>query len=239
MTQPKNTSRRQRRAAQRREGTVLLIVLLIVTMATGTAIYALNSTTIEQRLAGQLSEGVWTVCVAEGAAMSGVADWETQGEQGAVSGIDQRWLQAGAPPPLFTTRYGVSAPTLGAVAGGQAPVRTFDGSADAPRFSVARFPAGAAGFVPPLRSALPPFDAPGPSPRVTDFRSITTSWTAPMVGGQSRSRAEVTGFGETRLGSDVSDGLPLPGVATAATASQRGLHTTVAMVRAYVDTVAW
>jgi hypothetical protein len=234
MTRHPNSPRRQR-TAQRREGTVLLIVLLVITMATGTAVYTLSSTTSEQRLAGQISEGAWTVCVAEGAAMSGVADWETKGEQSAVSGIDQRWLGT---TPLFTTRYGVSGPILPAVATANPPVRTFDSSADAARFSAVRFPAGTAGFAPPLRSALTPYEAPGASPRLTDFRSITTSWTAPMVGGQSRSRAEVTGFGETRLASDLSDLLPLPGTG-AATEAQRGLHTTVAMVRAYVDTVEW
>jgi len=217
---------RRRRAAQHREGVVLLIVLLIVMMATGTAMFALNATNGEQRVAGQLVEGAWTVCIAEGATMSGVADVETDNRQSAT-GVDQRWVGVNS---VFTQRYGVAAPTVSPT------TRSFDAAEDAARFPVALFPLGPTGFAPALRSGLAPFQAPSPSLRVADFRSLARVWSVPTQGGQTRTRAEITGFGETRIASDATDLFPLPGNG-AATAGQRGLYTTVSMVRAYVDRI--
>jgi hypothetical protein len=63
--------RQQRRAPrQKREGAALLIVLFVLMMATGTAVFAMQSTQFEQRAAGSLQVAMRTKFVAEAATTS-------------------------------------------------------------------------------------------------------------------------------------------------------------------------
>jgi hypothetical protein len=71
--------RRSRRAQQAREGAALIIVLFILMMATGTAMFALQSTQFEQRAAGSLLQSARTKYVAESATMGVLALCDEKG----------------------------------------------------------------------------------------------------------------------------------------------------------------
>ena len=65
--------KRAQQRRQRREGAALLIVLFILMMATGTAMFSLQSTQFEQRAAGSLSQAMRTKFIAEGATVGVLA----------------------------------------------------------------------------------------------------------------------------------------------------------------------
>jgi hypothetical protein len=67
---PSTRLRRQRASRKKREGAALLIVLFVLMMATGTAVFALQSTQFEQRAAGSLQQAMRTKFVAEAATVS-------------------------------------------------------------------------------------------------------------------------------------------------------------------------
>jgi hypothetical protein len=75
MNRPAVQSLRRRRSALRkkREGAALLIVLFVLMMATGTAVFAMQSTQFEQRAAGSLQVAMRTKFVAEAATVSVLA----------------------------------------------------------------------------------------------------------------------------------------------------------------------
>jgi hypothetical protein len=70
MTHAAPRSPRLRRTRQKREGAALLIVLLVLMMATGTAVYTVNSTQFEVRAAGSLHQAMRTRYVSEAATVS-------------------------------------------------------------------------------------------------------------------------------------------------------------------------
>jgi len=58
------------RGRHKREGAALLIVLFVLMLATGTAVFALQSTQFEQRAAGSLQQAMRTKYIAEAATVS-------------------------------------------------------------------------------------------------------------------------------------------------------------------------
>lgn len=70
MTSPQRTRRAAKKARRSQQGAALLIVLFILMMATGTAVYSLQSTQFEQRAAGSLQQAMRTKFVAEAATVS-------------------------------------------------------------------------------------------------------------------------------------------------------------------------
>lgn len=65
-----NLRHRRRLPRKEREGAALLIVLFVLMMATGTAVFAMQSTQFEQRAAGSLQLAMRTKFVAEAATVS-------------------------------------------------------------------------------------------------------------------------------------------------------------------------
>lgn len=214
---------------------MLLVVVLLLVMTTSTAVFALRTTSGEQRAASEYSESIWSRSVAEGMTMAAMG-WEelnsTPLQMGNTQNLDQRWMNQGS-GAVFTTRYGLQAQTPGRG-------RSLDGLIDTQRFDMLRFPNGPAGFV-VTRNALAPFQAPAPSARALDYRSLATDMsflTYGSVGPGSqnatfRVRTVVTGFGETRAPTDRSEGLTSAGAGT----GQRGEFTSIGVVRGYLDTV--
>jgi hypothetical protein len=78
------TPNRRKFSREKREGAALLIVLFILMMATGTAVFALQSTQFEQRAAGSLLQAARTRYVAEAATMGVLASCDERGTAGCA-----------------------------------------------------------------------------------------------------------------------------------------------------------
>lgn len=215
---------RRRRARRRQQGVVLLIVILILTMAMGTALFAMRSTSSEQNTAGAFVEGMWARSVAEGCTMAGLMLHKNATVPQMV--LDQRW------GTTFQTRYALPTPV-------SAAVDSIDLAQHASMFTSQLFPNGVLGFVTP-KNGVAPFAQPFRINRALDCRWLRISL---GNGAQSgvvapgttqtlvRQRFALTGIGEIRLPNDPTD------TTGTGTGAQRGLHTRVAMARAYIDTL--
>lgn len=79
-----NTHLRRKIRKKKREGAALLVVLFILMMATGTAMYSLQSTQFEQRAAGSLQQAMRTRYVAEAATVGVLAYCFELGPAGCI-----------------------------------------------------------------------------------------------------------------------------------------------------------
>lgn len=248
---PSTQHARRRRQAQRREGAVLLIVLLMLMMATGTALYSMQTTFYEQGASTSYADAAWTRSLAEGAAVATFAVVEEGGIQrgGMGQNVEADWREAGGARAPLSIKYGVPTPLEGTALPTANPdvSRSINHEVDDLALS-ASAPQGLTGFCMPVKYAgdLPPGSAPGiarapfdgmpvTSRRQTRCRAIYETWgglgtgtttTAVGVGAPPRPRARsvITGFGETWVTGDPRD----PG-------SPRGLHETVGIARGYFD----
>lgn len=81
---PTQHDRRNRKKKLQRKGAALLVVMFILMMATGTAMFSLQSTQFEQRSAGTLQQAMRTRYVAEAATMGVLAYCYELGPAGCV-----------------------------------------------------------------------------------------------------------------------------------------------------------
>ena len=103
---------RARRARQRREGIIVLLLMLVLMMASGTAVFTLQSTQYEQRSSTALGEANWARGLAECTAMAGIAYAEDPLSGGAMSpGLGAQWQTNGATPAWYTQKYAIPEPS--------------------------------------------------------------------------------------------------------------------------------
>lgn len=199
---------RPRRPRQPQEGAALLIVLFILMMATGTAVFALQSSQFEQRAAGSLHQATRAKYVAEAGTVGVLALCLEGGEAGCMD-VDVAIGNVSGP---LRERYGL--PDWG----GTEPVYARTPA----NFAVTEFTHFRANIVDSdrqLGSAVA-------SVFVPTFLTVVEKWNVPDLGdGLDRYRLVVSTYGEVGVGTDVlSAGNEL-----------RSGHETISATRAYFD----
>lgn len=209
---------RRRRPRRREQGAALLIVLFILMMATGTAMYSLQSTQFEQRAAGLLRQTMRTRYVAEGATVGVLAYCY---ELGPVGCADLRRAPEGAQATIDARKkYG-----LPEYLGAAATEPTYQiGPADLPSTS---FPSGGGdagvGMLPPDSQLAGGGAA---APYTPGFTTFMEKWQVPNPGeARPRYRLIVSTYGQLALASpDAREASEL-----------RFGHETISATRAFFD----
>jgi hypothetical protein len=246
----RQTERRARRAREKREGIVVLIVMLVLFMATGTAVFAIQSSQYEQRASTSLGESNWARGVAECTAMAGLAHAEdTNALQPSLSA---QWRMAGSALAPYSQKYGMPGPSAGLAAPPASP--DLAGSVllmDAP--VAATPPPTTNTLVNGLAAFLPSNDRSRDSPTYPLFRNhdsqllsrpglrflrahwlqerlnpalATTAGGVPSTVSSARTRTVITAFAEVNVWGDSMD-----------SGGARGLHELDAVARGYIDTI--
>lgn len=200
--------RRSRKPRKPQEGAALLIVLFILMMATGTAVFALQSSQFEQRAAGSLHQATRAKYVAEAATVGVLALCLEGGEHGCMD-VDGATTNLSGP---LRERYGL--PDWGLTEKVWSP--------DPSRFTVtetSKFRANVVDNDRQLGSAVA-------SVFVPTFLTVFEKWKLPKDGdGREPYRLIVSTYGEVGVGTDVlSAGNEL-----------RSGHETISATRAYFD----
>jgi hypothetical protein len=227
---------------------VVLIVMLVLFMATGTAVFAVQSSQYEQRASTSLGESNWARGIAECTAMAGIAYAEDPGSVPPVLGA--QWRPAGSLRAEYSRKYGIPepSPTTATVPApdpsGSTLLMDAPIAAVPPATSNTPNPNGLAAFLPGERARLSPnyplfrnHDSQlGPVPGLRFIRahwlqetlSVRPATVAgvPSAVGNARTRTVVTGFAEVSVWSDSLD-----------SSGVRGLHELDAVSRGYIDTI--
>jgi hypothetical protein len=229
-----------RRARQRREGVVIMIVMLMIVMATGSAMFAIQSTQYEQRAAAAIGEANWARSVSECTTMAALAYVEDPQSGGEPKDLSVEWKPGSTSRAKFSIKYAFPPPLRQNVgdSGDIARSASFDtelsvGSAAGGKLAV---------FLPDQRrrdSTLPSFsdrdDQTGATPglrlvrahwlqeRLSPTSGTSTNGTRSSTG---RTRTVVTGFGEVHVANDPFD-----------SDNVRELHELDAISRGYIDKV--
>jgi len=209
MHRPAVKSPQQRRRASRktREGAALLIVLFVLMMATGTAVFAMQSTQFEQRAAGSLQVAMRTKFVAEAATASVVGLCFQLGSTGCAGLKLANNNFAGE----LRERYALPDYTIGASEEKVYQLGTLDLP---PSF-----------LVPVLPTDVQLADTGTASAFVPAFTSVMELWPVPNPGEtRERFRMVVSTFGQLAFGGDVQDASEL-----------RGAHESISATRAFLD----
>jgi hypothetical protein len=154
---------RARRAREKREGIVVLIVMLVLFMATGTAVFAVQSSQYEQRASTSLGESNWARGIAECTAMAGLAYAEETAAAPSTgpdpNALSVQWKAAGSGRAEYSQKYAIPEPISGSV-GAASSTSAFDNSSstllmDAPIAATPpvtnNAPGGLAAFLPAER----------------------------------------------------------------------------------------
>lgn len=244
------TTPRQRRAAQKREGIVVLIVMLVLFMASGTAVFAIQSTQYEQRSSTAVGEANWARGLAECTTMAGIAFAEDPVTGGTVlPSLGAQWRPAGA-QAVFGQKYGIPEPAVanatainpdpaGSVSLVEAPNAL---NAVAPFANNAQVAGGLGSFLPTERGVASvnyPLNQNHDSQFVPvnglhyfnahwlqETLTVTPSNVAGIVTGNTRVRTVITGFAEVRVWGDPRD-----------SSTVRDLHELDAVSRGYIDRI--
>jgi hypothetical protein len=230
-----------RRARQKREGVVIMIVMLMIVMATGTAMFAIQSTQYEQRAATAIGEANWARSISECTAMAALAFVEDSKSGGGPPNLELGWKPEGSNRAKFSRKFAFPEPLKQnpGQAGDEARSQSLE---VAPYASNAPLGLGIGGFLPTERkrtSALFPLfnDRDDQTAATAGLRYIRAHWLQEsfpifpegyVSGGKStqRTRTVVTGFGEIHV---VEDPLDSDGI--------RELHELDAISRGYIDKV--
>ncbi len=242
---------RARRARQRREGIVVLLLMLVLMMASGTAVFTLQSTQYEQRASSAVGEANWARGLAECTAMAGIAYAENPLAGGSnPPDLGAQWRPAGSTPAEYTRKYAIPEPATASAPGAPAP--NISGSMQLLDSTGVTAPASSNTPTGSLAAFLPPNDRNRASPsyplfadydsqfvNVPGLRFYRAHWlqeklnvkpsgTAGPSGkmGVERTRWVVTGFAEINVWDDRTDA-----------SNVRGLHELDAISRGYIDTI--
>jgi len=221
-TPSKHLSRRSSRR-QKREGAALLIVLFILMMSTVTAVYAMQSTQLEQRAAGALQQAMRTKYVAEAATNAVLAMCLELGSTGCVD------LKHGTLTTNDQSRYGL--PTIGTTELNRTTITSLDFSG--PSWPVNANDTGSS--VLPDDSSISGSAATA-YPYKPDFMTTVEKWQVPAPGeSRPRYRLIVSTYGILNLGR--ATGVDPGGLSVESdTATDiRGAHESVSATRAFFD----
>jgi hypothetical protein len=203
----KSPASRRRATRQKREGAALLIVLFVLMMATGTAVFAMQSTQFEQRAAGSLQVAMRTKFVAEAATVSVLGLCYQLGPTGCA---DLKRADSNFAGTL-RERYALPDYTVGTSVENVYQL----GTLDLPPSFVA----------PVLPTDVQLADTGTASAFLPSFTSIMEKWDVPNPGEtRERFRLIVSTFGQLAYGSDVQDASEL-----------RGAHESISATRAFLD----
>jgi hypothetical protein len=228
----------RRRTRQKREGIVMLIVMLMLLMATGTAMFTIQSTQYEQRASTAVGEANWARGVAECTAMAGLTYAENlQGNptQNPLP-LGAQWQPSGSQRALYGRKYSLPDPINPSATNNVAGDPVTSVSLTSAPF-VNNAPLGLGGFLPPARgpaTALPMFQLrDDPTGATPGLRFIQSHWlqetlqpnpTTVTTPQQNRVRTVITGFAEIHVGGDSTS----PG-------DVREIHELDAISRGYID----
>jgi hypothetical protein len=242
---------RHKRAPKKREGIVVLIVMLVLFMATGTAVFALQSAQYEQRSSASLGEANWARGIAECTTMAGIAFAEDPVTGGTVlPTLGAQWISGGG-QSQFSQKYGIPTPAAANPAATMADPAGSVALVQAPQALnaivpiTANTPAGGNGladFLPSERrtdSLLYPLN----QNRDSQFRvdpglhyydahwlqetlTVRPSNVAGVLTGNTRIRTVVTGFADVRVWGDPRD-----------SGGVRETHELDAISRGYIDRI--
>jgi hypothetical protein len=237
---------------KKREGIVILIVMLMLMMATGTAMFTIQSTQYEQRASTSVGEASWARGISECTTMAALAYAEdTAGNGGTPPTLGAQWLPDGTLPAKHARKYGFPQPinpNPGAAStdGDRSGSMAVDISLS-PFASNATAPGGLAAFLPGERRRTATVGLPVyPSLQDRDDQGATTQglrfyrthWLqetfrinpstveAGKKGGTVRYHTIITGFAESRVVNDRDD-----------SSGVRDIHEIDAISRGYIDRI--
>jgi hypothetical protein len=228
-TLPQRSPRARKR--QRQEGVVILVVLMMLLMATGTALYAMHSTSYEQRASSSFGEANWNRSQAECVTMAGLAIVEEQTPVRAQP-LSTQWTDVGGMRSQLSQEFAMPTPLLGTSAGSAADLAiSYDTEQDSPSFFGGNLPGGLSAFIGPDRRGVQPYPAPHPT---IGNNVVSLPGSTPGVAngklGQELKRTIITGFGVLLVNGENTP-------QTTDSSNVRGLHEVISMSRAYVDQV--
>lgn len=243
-TLPQRSRRAQKR--QRQEGVVILVVLMMLLMATGTALYAMHSTSYEQRASSSFGEANWNRSQAECVTMAGLAIVEEQTPVRAQP-LSLQWTDVGGVRSQLSQEFAMPTPLLGTSAGSAADLAiSYDTEQDSPSFFGGNLPGGLSAFIGPDRRGIQPYPAAHPTignnagernvrtQHLQDQIVVSLPGSTPGVAngklGQELKRTIITGFGVLLVNGENTP-------QTTDSSNVRGLHEVISMSRAYVDQV--
>jgi len=227
----------RKRAPEKREGIVVLIVMMMLIMATGTAVFAIQSTQYEQRSASAIAEANWARGLAECTTMAGIALAEDRSAAPPSTPLGAQWLPNGTARPVFSDKYGIPAPNAAdpttisrALVNGAQPFADVSPYAN-------NTPGGLlAGFLPtqrgpgslqyPLYQNRDSQFAVSPGLHYFQAHWLQEAIRVPLRGNMWRTRTVVTGFAEVRVWGDPLD-----------SSNVRELHELDTISRGYIDTI--
>ena len=203
----KSPASRRRAARQKREGAALLIVLFVLMMATGTAVFAMQSTQFEQRAAGSLQMAMRTKFVAEAATASVIGLCFQLGSTGCAGFRTAANNFAGT----LRERYALPDYT--------------PGTSEERVYSLTTLDLPPSFVAPVLPTDVQLADTGTASAFVPAFTSVMELWPMPNPGEpRGRFRMVVSTFGQVAFGSDVQDA-----------SERRGAHESISAMRAFLD----
>jgi hypothetical protein len=241
---------RRARARQKREGMIMLIVMLMLTMATGTALFTIQSTQYEQRASTAVLEANWARGIAECTTMAALAYAEDRAPGAAAPGpgalsLSSEWKANGSALAKYSQKYGFPEPSNPVDVPGRSGDETSSNVLDVfPPFAAnAQVAGGLQGFLPGERRSdslnYPMFsdqDDQLGTRGIAGLHYYSAHWLqeklpvgagANVVGGQTftrHTRTVITGFAEMRVRNDQSD-----------SSGVREIHELDAISRGYID----